>query len=424
MFCFARRAHVAFFAAAIIYGLAYLPATDVFPPKTKKSNYLELMLQPLKSISVIPFAHIHRVDTDWTAVTPWAYVYSAYIDDRLGEQGVLLRIVGALNASFPDAYDFQCIVRKTAYTASVEVILENHNQSFSAVFFVCKLGKSKYKRFRKITFIVRKSREPVKEVSLRIANSPVDSPSKYEGQIIICVRPFFHGRPAITEFAQFLAYYTVHGIRHFAFYHESTVSPHVEQFMSRLPKKYRFTYLPWSLDVRDVVWHRGQLGFLQDCLYRHMRRFEYVAVVDLDEFLFPFPSESGEPVSLSEFANTLPRDKTCFLFRHVCLPPSGNPGKLYIFESTTREAGIWEPKARSKYLARPVGLVEGWVHECRRFVKLQWGEYVVENALLFHYRNFTISGNLTKDTRMMVWKKHVEESDVMEVYRRYNTSTF
>lgn len=47
--------------------------------------------------------------------------------------------------------------------------------------------------------------------------------------------------------------------------------------------------LPWNLRMRSQkeIRTEGLFAALNDCLYRNMYRFKYLALVDLDEFIVP-----------------------------------------------------------------------------------------------------------------------------------------
>lgn len=47
--------------------------------------------------------------------------------------------------------------------------------------------------------------------------------------------------------------------------------------------------LPWDLKMRSQkdIRTEGLFAALNDCLYRNMYRYQYVALIDLDEFIIP-----------------------------------------------------------------------------------------------------------------------------------------
>lgn len=49
------------------------------------------------------------------------------------------------------------------------------------------------------------------------------------------------------------------------------------------------TMLPWDLRMRSQkeIRTEGLFAALNDCLYRNMYRHQYVALIDLDEFIVP-----------------------------------------------------------------------------------------------------------------------------------------
>lgn len=54
------------------------------------------------------------------------------------------------------------------------------------------------------------------------------------------------------------------------------------------------TVLPWNLNMKSQIEIRteGIFSALNECLYRNMYRYQYVAFVDLDEYIIPRKDET------------------------------------------------------------------------------------------------------------------------------------
>lgn len=81
------------------------------------------------------------------------------------------------------------------------------------------------------------------------------------------------------------------GVQHFTFYNH-TVGPHVECVLNHYLKQKEsptVDVLEWNLDLRSQkeIRTEGLLAALNDCLYRNMYKYKYLALVDLDEFIIP-----------------------------------------------------------------------------------------------------------------------------------------
>ncbi|KAL3209086.1 hypothetical protein MRX96_038378 [Rhipicephalus microplus] len=76
------------------------------------------------------------------------------------------------------------------------------------------------------------------------------------------------------------------GASHFIFYNH-TVGPDVGCLLERYASENLATVLPWELPIASQREIRTEALFaaLNDCLYRVMYRFRWVAMIDLDEFI-------------------------------------------------------------------------------------------------------------------------------------------
>lgn len=68
-----------------------------------------------------------------------------------------------------------------------------------------------------------------------------------------------------------------------------TTLPPVKRYKSTQYAKPTINILPWNLRMRSQkeIRTEGLFAALNDCLYRTMHRYRYLAMVDLDEFIVP-----------------------------------------------------------------------------------------------------------------------------------------
>lgn len=97
---------------------------------------------------------------------------------------------------------------------------------------------------------------------------------------------------------EFLEMNTLLGISHFTFYNH-TLGPRascvLQHYMNDSLHSNASTaratvdMLPWDLKMRSQkdIRTEGLFAALNDCLYRNMYRYQYVALIDLDEFIIP-----------------------------------------------------------------------------------------------------------------------------------------
>ncbi|XP_075722041.1 uncharacterized protein LOC119167666 isoform X2 [Rhipicephalus microplus] len=147
----------------------------------------------------------------------------------------------------------------------------------------------------------------------------------------------------------------------------------------------------------------GLFAALNDCVYRSMNHFDYVLVLDLDEFAVPRKDDSL-PAMVTRLKRAAPRTMSYVLLNsffylywendttaYGALPettPLEIPYLLTQFK-TRRSRKVFRVGSRSKYIVRPVAAVEVGNHVVWRYLggRHQATQRVSpEDALLHHYR--------------------------------------
>ena len=93
----------------------------------------------------------------------------------------------------------------------------------------------------------------------------------------------------VLHLLEFIELYKLLGAAHVTLYND-TVGSEAACALKNYEQKGYVTLLPWNnLDMvsQKEIRTEGIFAALNDCLYRMMYKFEYVAVVDLDEFIIP-----------------------------------------------------------------------------------------------------------------------------------------
>lgn len=139
----------------------------------------------------------------------------------------------------------------------------------------------------------------------------------------VCVKPFHFSYDQALYLMEYLEFYALLGVSHFTFYNH-TLGPHASCVLQsyqqgqvpgnltafdweplqpaeaasnatpRVLKSLHYqrptvSILPWNLRMRSQkeIRTEGLFAALNDCLYRTMYRYKYLALVDLDEFIVP-----------------------------------------------------------------------------------------------------------------------------------------
>lgn len=156
---------------------------------------------------------------------------------------------------------------------------------------------------------------------------PPPSGDNIPDRIAVCVKPLHFNYDQALYLMEYLEFYALLGVSHFTFYNH-TLGPHascvLENYQNGLvpgnltahdlealtpaeaannatPRVLRTQYqrptvsiLPWNLRMRSQkeIRTEGLFAALNDCLYRTMYRYKYLALVDLDEFIVPRYSDT------------------------------------------------------------------------------------------------------------------------------------
>ncbi|EDW76118.2 uncharacterized protein Dwil_GK15290 [Drosophila willistoni] len=173
--------------------------------------------------------------------------------------------------------------------------------------------------------------------------------------------------------------------------------------------------LPWNLRMRSQkeIRTEGLFAALNDCLYRTMYRYKYLALVDLDEFIVPRYTDTlnGLISSLNQrFRN---RNIGAYSFQNAfyylqfaddALASSGVSGgndqlnsvraSLVTQRKTRRRYKLHPQKQRSKYICKPESVVEAGNHFVWEFAPGKGSLNVPPTeAILQHYRVCEFGGN-------------------------------
>jgi Glycosyltransferase family 92 len=140
------------------------------------------------------------------------------------------------------------------------------------------------------------------------------------------------------------------------------------------------TVIDWNLPIDDkLVWYRGQLVAINDCLYRSMHAFAYISFNDIDEFVVPhqhnnLPTmiESLQHTKSNVNASEQPFDKQyggyCgYSFQSTFFDPmlsSPTTHVLYDLESDLRTKAF--SKVRTKVIVKPSAVFEVGIHHVSR----------------------------------------------------------
>ncbi|XP_017835219.2 uncharacterized protein LOC108594527 [Drosophila busckii] len=361
--------------------------------------------------------------------------------------------------------------------ARVKIIRENWNLKYSACFVLCPVRGPDMQVPQYVSIVAKLRAPPGNLLKLRNTDLDEDfapptihnstssrsslphataarahappSGEQIPDRMAICVKPFHFSYDQALYLMEYLEFYALLGVSHFTFYNH-TLGPHascvlqsyqngqvpgnltafdwepllsseIAQNMTprvlKSPNYQRPTVsiLPWNLRMRSQkeIRTEGLFAALNDCLYRTMYRYKYLALVDLDEFIVPrFTDTLNELLSSlnQRFRN---RNTGAYSFQNAFyylqfaddnLASSGVDvgneqlgsvrASLVTQRKTRRRYKLHPQKQRSKYICKPEAVVEAGNHFVWEFAPGKGSLNVPpKDAMLQHYRVCEFGGN-------------------------------
>ncbi|XP_055372133.1 hybrid signal transduction histidine kinase E [Condylostylus longicornis] len=169
--------------------------------------------------------------------------------------------------------------------------------------------------------------------------------------------------------------------------------------------------LPWDLRMRSQseIRTEGLFAALNDCLYRNMYRYKYLALIDVDEFLMPKYNDSLNDLLrwLNKKYNIAQVGSYSFQNAFFYLQFADDPrlyettsknsalrGALVTQRKTRRRLRLHPQKQRSKYIVNPEAVVEAGNHFVWDFIPGKKTFNVPADAgILHHYRVCEFGGD-------------------------------
>lgn len=366
--------------------------------KLKIGNKLDKEVETNLLIFLKKYFHRDFEEQMWTEVDPDIFVYSAFIDTCPPNISPSLSLCAFfIGITFTNASNVRslssnlnCAVKrdyeiKYIGFASIEVLPENHSKAYSAAFFYCVLKEfGRDALWPEQATLFRTSISawvPIKYLASKKLSSNIATS--------LCVRPLY-GSYSSLSLSEFLAYYSIMGVKHFIFYHQN-----ISEFQYAFLKFLKTTHfsievLLWDIPLNNSMIHEyGQIVFTQDCIARSKYKFSHTIIVDLDEFIVPKLHSSITDLILyldREYKNagsyTIPMVMFCEEFSYQ------QQYSLYpLFNANKRQKTPWAHGFRSKYILKPDRIHYAGIHFVWKY-QGNWIEVKISDtiALLHHYR--------------------------------------
>ncbi|XP_066592491.1 uncharacterized protein [Prorops nasuta] len=359
---------------------------------------------------------------EWLPVTNTRFkffVYSAYYDDRLGSGGTagrkegLIRVISATKTRGPEHVWCRLWYRQSnpanttvsvTVSARVKVIRENWNLKYSACFVICPLPKISQVP-EEVSVVARLRASPTNRIYVQ--NRPEDRPMKKQ-PLAVCVKPLHYDYNRVLQLVEFIELHRLLGATHVTLYND-TVGEGASCALRNYERKGLLTILSWhKLDMVSQLEIRteGLFAALNDCLYRSMYKYEYVALLDLDEFIIPRHNDTI--IELLQWMNSRVKSKStgAYSFQNaffylqwaddpfVVTSRTAAEAALITLRKTRRRTKLHPHKQRSKYICKPEEVVEAGNHFVWEFIPGHGTMNVPSDAaILHHYRVCEFGGD-------------------------------
>ncbi|KAK0167720.1 hypothetical protein PV327_001592 [Microctonus hyperodae] len=263
-----------------------------------------------------------------------------------------------------------------------------------------------YISFKAVSIVARLRASPTNRI--HIQNRPQDRPVERQN-LAICVKPLHFNYNRVLQLVEFIELYKILGANHVILYND-TIGDETGCTLEYYEKtRGLVSLLPWhGLDMISQREIRTEALFaaLNDCLYRSMYKYEYVALVDLDEFIIPRHNDtiiqlirwmtsriSSKSTSALSFQNAFfylqwPDDPL------ITIAKSPTQAGLVTLRKTRRRLKLHPHKQRSKYICKPRDIVEAGNHFVWEFLAGHGTLNVPSDAaILHHYRVCEFGGD-------------------------------
>lgn len=224
-------------------------------------------------------------------------IYSAFLDYRFKEQS-FIRMISIL-PSYGEPTQMYCHFMDSRtqefFTSVVEIeeLGTNEGYSFQGFLSSCDIPEE----IDSYTLCsVNISAEPeayrqtdknTKEIPIHVMDHTVNIETYG-----LCVPPIT-GEISVTQLVEFIELSQILGVSHFTFY-VSKASDKTQEVLGYYREKGLLSVYPWDLPhyISKNIQEGGQSVALNDCLYRNMGRFTYIAFNHLDEFIAPLKEKT------------------------------------------------------------------------------------------------------------------------------------
>lgn len=234
----------------------------------------------------------------------------------------------------------------------------------------------------------------------------------------ICTKAIHDGHYKVHDIVNFIEVNRILGAEKLIFYADRKIADLlIKQCLDSYSESGIVEIHPFSIPRPETLIFHGQIITMTECMYSVMYRTKFVINKDLDEFIVPTKENNWNQMLINIHKQTTNPDRIAsYNFRNQFFPHQkeddpylANDTLMKLHRITTllqtlKEDYVFPHNSRSKVMARPEKLLMWHMHLTftENLINKEDSIYNVSKneALLFHYRQWTTSKKLIRERRM------------------------
>ena len=322
------------------------------------------------------------------------YIYSAFYDTRKPESRYIRIITLIQKGYFPSMFckwkDRMGDHVRIEYTVlKLYEMCENHGRIFGGFIASCSVPEHIKDSPCEVDVLHRETHHSGRNISqsIKVPVFVLKDSAVRKKSFAVCIPPLF-GKIPVPVLARFIELTRLLGTTHFIFY-AFQIDNSIADVLNYYIKRGIATVIPWDVPVRSKqIWYNGQLVAINDCLYRNMGKFEYIAFNDIDEFMVPHKFRDWIGM-----VKSVPTNKTKgmsgFTFQSAFFDQAlrESEDEVYNLESV-RRTNIFS-RVRTKSMVKPERIFELGIHHISKPIEEEYSPVRMDpqTAFLHHYRS-------------------------------------
>ena len=331
------------------------------------------------------------------ALEPNTFIHSAYLDERYETKVIRLMSIIALEKK-DRKLDVSCHFKVNGTHiikhAQMYELCENHGKKYGGFMLSCKIPPS-FTDFChvNVSLNILPIHPNYMPPETRTITMPITrlKPKRTRFKYSICVPPLF-GNISTYKFIEFIELNRMFGVEHFIFYNFDITNNDILKLMNFYSNQNIVTLIDWQLPSiirKNQIWYNGQLSAHNDCLYRAMSLTQYLAIIDIDEYLVPHNDKRTFHESFEDlFTNDtcgLSFDSAFYDRKFTNLTGKTKTGLVTI--DFTGRSKLFS-KVRTKVMVKPTKIFEVGIHHISKPASEDYKVLKVNTSIVYlhHYR--------------------------------------